>query len=202
MPKELKIESGAQSMCNGVQIKSNRYEGYYSIATINENGEIVLLIVRMLILDFDIQSIIKIIIRIFTISTFILLLCIIMLGGDENTKRFHGAEHKVIQAFNELGRVPTLEETYNYSRLDYGCGTSFGVMFVFIFLIIFISTFSPDIWIAFDKIYIGLIIMIILYFVGVFDIFQFFTTSRPTDRELMVAISAVSNWIENESKNE
>ena len=44
-------------------------------------------------------------------------------GSKRSLGRFHAAEHMAVNAFNDLGRVPTLSEIKKYSKLTEHCGS-------------------------------------------------------------------------------
>ncbi|MBP1999422.1 uncharacterized protein YqhQ [Paenibacillus shirakamiensis] len=69
--------------------------------------------------------------------------------------QYHGAEHKVISAF-EAGEELTVKNVQKYSRLHYRCGSSFIVLTVIVGVIIY-SFFSWDsLW---ERIYIRLLLL-------------------------------------------
>lgn len=45
------------------------------------------------------------------------------LGKSKSLGRYHAAEHMAVNAYNDLGRAPTLEEVRTYSRFDENCGS-------------------------------------------------------------------------------
>ncbi|USB34665.1 DUF1385 domain-containing protein [Paenibacillus sp. YPG26] len=69
--------------------------------------------------------------------------------------QYHGAEHKVISAY-EAGEELTVSNVQKYSRLHYRCGSSFMVLTVIVGVIIY-SFFSWDnIW---ERVYIRLLLL-------------------------------------------
>ncbi len=115
LKNKLKAIEG-RSMCNGVILYSLRTKHYYAITTVNDDGEIVTKWT-----DEKENNVITpyVLFRIFLVLISIMLLTNILLL-DIDTRKFHGAEHVVINAFNKLGRVPSLEEAHNYSIIgDY-----------------------------------------------------------------------------------
>ncbi len=114
--------------------------------------------------------------------------------------KFHSAEHMVLNAYKKLKRVPSLEEIYQYSRFRYSCGTNQTTQIVMSFSLMFACSFIPDLSYRFiGSLSVNVIIMILLR-CGFLNFLQFFTTAKPTDRELVVAIAGLTVWLENEKK--
>ena len=44
-------------------------------------------------------------------------------GSEHSTARYHSAEHMVVNAYNLLGRVPSIEEAKQFSRFSKHCGS-------------------------------------------------------------------------------
>lgn len=113
---------------------------------------------------------------------------------EKESARFHAAEHMAINAFNYLGRVPTLKEIRTFSRFHQNCGTNYITLFQLDSLILFIgSMFSTK-----TGIYIALFLValsIILFKLKLLSWGQIFTTLPATDRELKVAIAGVQTWL-------
>jgi uncharacterized protein YqhQ len=53
-------------------------------------------------------------------------------AGAERLFVYHGAEHKVIAAFEQTGRLPTIDEARSASPIHSRCGTSFIALFVIV----------------------------------------------------------------------
>lgn len=113
--------------------------------------------------------------------------------GGKELLRNHGAEHKVFTAYNKLGRIPTVEEANQFSRINKTCGVTIYSAFITTQLIGFIvyihtSYVIPEI----------LLFLIPLFFQTIFPftfigkVAQFFTTSRPKKRNIELAIAALS----------
>ena len=112
---------------------------------------------------------------------------------EKNIFKFHSAEHMVLNAYSKLKRVPFLEEIKRYSRYSNGCGTNI-ITLIFIWdIMMFFWTFVSDISVI-------VFVLYILWKCGKLNFLQIFTTSEPTDKELLVAIAGLSVWLENEKK--
>lgn len=118
--------------------------------------------------------------------------------GDSDAislSKFHSAEHAVINAYYDLGRVPTIEEIRNYSNFSYYCGSLEKLKkasYIFGFAI---ARLLPGLWYL-----LGLIIIEIVIFIlnknGKIYFMEFLVTSEPTEREYKVAIAALEKCIE------
>ncbi len=149
-----------------------------------------MLIIASLKIIFDVS--LNIIVRLIPFDTIIIMFLGIF-SLDENTKRFHGAEHQIINAFNKLGRIPTIDELQKFSRFSMFCGTNSMANIGLISLLLLIETFIPHNAIL-------IVVLWGLFIINVLNFFQYFTTSQPTDKEQRVAIEAIKVWFEYESK--
>lgn len=141
-----------------------------------------------------------------------ILFCYVRYKLKDIVLQYHGAEHKVINACNDLERIPTLSEIKTYSRISPTCGTNMALvmlMGLFIVGLLFISLWSslsyksqgiPNIYVVFI-IYLlfGISFGIYLSFVyknskNELNIFQYLTTLEPTDEQLLVAINGMKVW--------
>ena len=116
------------------------------------------------------------------------------------TKMFHSAEHMVINAYTKLKRIPSLEEARNSSRFHNYCGTNNTTVIVLDNFFIFLCTFLPTKKYIVIGILSIVIIIQLLKRLGLLNIMQIFTTSPPTDMELLVGIEGLKTWLENEEK--
>ncbi|HYZ92482.1 MAG TPA: DUF1385 domain-containing protein [Actinomycetota bacterium] len=65
----------------------------------------------------------------------VLLVYLFVVSRSEAAKRlfvYHGAEHKVIAAFEQHGTLPTIDQARSASPIHFRCGTSFIVLFVLV----------------------------------------------------------------------
>lgn len=111
--------------------------------------------------------------------------------------RFHGAEHKVLNAYEELGRIPTIEEVKKFSRFSNRCGTNITTYVIDNILMIMASYINNPLR------RLGIIIIINVVFItlveaGCFNFLQRLNTSEPTVEEIKVAIEGLKVWHENE----
>lgn len=120
----------------------------------------------------------------------------------EDTLKFHSAEHMVINAFDSLKRVPTLEEIRQYSRFSNFCGVNEFAKIIINISFILICTFmrSPIGMLLSMLIAIG--IVEIAGRNGFLNFLQIVTLAKPTDRELMVAIEGMKLWFKMEKEEE
>lgn len=141
------------------------------------------------------------------VSLFLLyLISISMMNDIKRVFEYHGAEHKVIAAY-EKGDELTIENAKKYSRFHPRCGTSFLILVVLL-SIVFFSIFKSDIW--FYKVLLRIIAFPILagiiyellklektkYFKFIFLPglwLQKLTTREPDDAQIEVAIQAFKN---------
>lgn len=141
------------------------------------------------------------------VSLFLLYLMTISLMKDiKRVFEYHGAEHKVISAY-ENGEELNVENVKKYSRFHPRCGTSFLILVVLL-SIVFFSIFKSDIWLY--KILLRIIAFPILagiiyeflklektrYFKFIFLPglwLQKLTTREPDETQIEVAIQAFKN---------
>lgn len=117
--------------------------------------------------------------------------------------RFHSAEHMVINAYNKLDRIPSLQELKKSSRFSNNCGSnktnSIIIMFAFI-------SFAGPFLIKMGVIKYLIIMMLIpiiiavLSSAGAINILQVFVTNKPTDIELRVALEGLEKYEDLESQ--
>lgn len=119
---------------------------------------------------------------------------------NPNLYKYHAAEHMVINAFYDLHRVPTLEEIKNYSRYSNSCGGNTISQLIFLCTALIISSCFENPYIIGAISLFGLILPVILTNLGLFNFIQFFTTQKPTDKELNIAINGLTYWLDNEEK--
>ena len=106
----------------------------------------------------------------------------------------------IINAYKKLERVPSLEEIREFSRFSNSCGTNVITQIVLSFILMFFCTFIPNIRLMNVAILSVNFVILILLQCGFLNFLQRYTTIVPTDRELLVAISGMNVWLENEKK--
>ena len=134
---------------------------------------------------------------VFTLYKFI---CDIITDKNRNIRsRFHSSEHMVINAYKSLGYVPSIDEIKSFSRFDKNCSVnsitfriltnaSFALATTFIenhIVMLFVFVTAP-------------IVIFVLLKSNHLNFLQRFTTSSPTDAELLLAIDCMRCWEENE----
>ena len=119
--------------------------------------------------------------------------------GDTRTLmfcRFHAAEHAVINAYHDLGRVPTVSEIKEYSIFAYNCGAAEQAKKGWLWFGLSILAILPGIW---SLIY-GIIFLAITIWAKYEKYFflQAVTIKKPTDREYQTAIAALEEVLKPE----
>lgn len=121
----------------------------------------------------------------------------------KKVRRFHGAEHAVINAYYDLHRVPTIEEIKRYSNWSYHCGSLSSIESAMPFFIIGICRIITS------TIYSFIFFSVIGIIIGIFLIknkkicfLEFLVTSNPTDEEYTVAIKGLQCTLNNLEKIE
>lgn len=114
-------------------------------------------------------------------------------NGKKELLRNHGAEHMVFSAYKKLERIPTVEETKRFSRINNSCKISIFSAYItsqIIGFIVYICTgyVIPEM----------LLYLIPLFFKTIFPfnfigrLSQFFTTAEPEKHNIELAIAALS----------
>ncbi len=126
--------------------------------------------------------------------------------------RYHGAEHKLINACEKLEEEElTLENVRKMSRFHIRCGTNFLFYFIFLTLLETLLIPSTSIWLKLLFEIIGLVLNISIAYEIVFLlsyipkpfqylfypslVIQLFTTKKPTDEELKVGLYGIQACI-------
>ena len=115
-----------------------------------------------------------------------------VLGNNKTRRfcRFHAAEHSVINAYYDLGRVPTMDEIRGYSSFAYNCGATDvakkGWYWFGAFIFMNLSGLAALIFCA-----IFILISILAHFLEKFVFLQFIAIKKPTDKEYEIAIKAL-----------
>ena len=118
--------------------------------------------------------------------------------------KFHSAEHKVINAYLKLGRVPTFEEIKKESSLSDNCGSLIIIRKIVYFIIL--SLITPICGInafIYALFIIGLIICVRTsrQNPGMLKFFEYFFLSKPTDVELNLALEGIKEYDKMEEEN-
>ncbi len=156
------------------------------------------------------------------IRVLIFLLYVILIGAWKEMARifmYHGAEHKVIHAYEE-GRELTIGNVKQYSTLHPRCGTSFLMIVMVVSILIF--SFIPQYWLFLYK-FLSRIILIPFIAGSSFELLklssklkdnpvmslmiqpglllQRLTTREPDDAQIEVAIRALTEVLKLEEEN-
>ncbi len=120
----------------------------------------------------------------------------IVLKNDKATGKYHAAEHKAIAAYEKYQRVPNLEEVRTFSRFSPKCGSRFILNGLAKRI-----CFTIDIYVIFQNIIMGIFLLLIIEMImyiakktGCYKYLQIFVTSKPTDKELEVAIAGLQQF--------
>ncbi|MEW6109736.1 MAG: DUF1385 domain-containing protein [Nitrospirota bacterium] len=156
------------------------------------------------------------------IRVIVFLLYVVLIGTWKEMARifkYHGAEHKVIHAYEE-GRELTVENVKNYSPLHPRCGTSFLMIVMVVSILVF--SFIPQHWPFIHK-FLSRIVLIPFIAGFSFEFLKFsskwknnalmnlliqpglllqrLTTREPDEDQLEVAIRALSEALRLEEEN-
>lgn len=131
-----------------------------------------------------------------------ILICHLTKKTNATSLRFHSAEHMVINAYQRLNKIPSLAEIREFSRFNNRCGTNAITLLILLFILAFVHSFIPVSLYFLISFLASYVIILILLECGFLNFLQYFTTSTPTDTELLVAISGMHVWLENELKEE
>ena len=129
---------------------------------------------------------------VYVLLTFISVIAVRKEGGKELLKN-HGAEHKVITAYQKLKRVPTIKEAKRFSRINKACGATIYSAFITAQIIGFIIYVKTGFVISEIVLFIvPLLFQTVFPFNFIGKLVQFFTTSKPEDKNIELAIAAIS----------
>lgn len=130
----------------------------------------------------------------------ILSIIVVCTHSEKELLKNHGAEHKVLSAYNKLKRIPTVEEAQKFSRIHRSCGVTIYSAFITSQLIGFIVYINMGF-----KISEIVLFLVPLFFSSFFPfnligkLAQFFTTSNPKRHNIELAIAAISALESHES---
>lgn len=121
----------------------------------------------------------------------------------KNFFKYHAAEHMVCNAYKALQRVPTINEIREYSRYSSSCGTNATTEII---IILPLMSLAEKIYYFYNWPPIVLVIMtgiitisvLVLERYGYLNFLQYFTTEKPDEIELLVAIEGLKMWEEKE----
>ncbi len=118
----------------------------------------------------------------------------IKFGDARSVGRFHSAEHKVVNAYNTLKRIPTMEELTSFSRFSNECGSRKLIKHSLIYTLISIEIMVLGRMDGYAYL-IGLVITsILIALISRFNwdcYFQVLVTNKPTAVELQVAYNGI-----------
>lgn len=123
-------------------------------------------------------------------------------GINYSTGKFHAAEHMVLNAYEKLQRVPTLEELKSFSRFSKSCGSrSITDQLILEIIVSLCLAFGATLPIP---IYLLLLVIVCTFVIisiktGLFRFAQILLTNKPSDKELQLAIEGIKNFEEMEN---
>lgn len=122
--------------------------------------------------------------------------------GEEGLRN-HGAEHKVFTAYRKLKRIPTIEEARKYSRISRYCGITILSTAIIAQLIGFALYACVGYRISELLLYFGTFFFHSTFpFNGIGILDQIFTTRKPKDENIELAIAALSELKRREERKE
>lgn len=220
--KKKKRVNYAKTNLNSIYFYSNRHKGYAAKAMIDKYGEIKTSFEKMEENnDTKANIIFGIVVILLTLSTYtvwitrviLILEAILSLSGfigiiligkrnrhGENFRRLHGAEHTVVNAYEKLGRIPTVEEASKFSRFNNNCGTNYYSSHFITVIVLVIMSFNLTSWYRVIAFFTIIFISNALVKLGVFNFTQFITTQNPKKEELEVAIEGIKLWEKKEEQ--
>ena len=128
------------------------------------------------------------------------ILFIVALVKEKDMHKFHAAEHMVLNGYEKLKRVPSMDEIKKYSRFHNSCGTNIITGVVLTLVMMFGCTYIPNPMYMVMGMLISIIMVQVLSDKGLLNFGQYMTTKKPTEKELLVAIQGLTVWVENEKK--
>ena len=100
---------------------------------------------------------------------------------ENRWKKFHSAEHMILNAYRKLGKIPSIDELRKFSRFSNSCSSNVQIQIPLTCFMLFIESFIPNyicMRIAMD---LSIIVVLILIITGHLNYMQYFTTEIPTD---------------------
>ena len=118
--------------------------------------------------------------------------------NEKEWRRFHSAEHMVLNAYKKLKRVPSLSEISQFSRFNNVCGTNIYTQIIINFSLMFACTFISNPFYELTGMLLVNALVPNLVQNGFLNFLQKFTTMSPTDKHLIVAIEGLTVLLKNE----
>jgi hypothetical protein len=116
---------------------------------------------------------------------------------DKNIKKMkglHSAEHMVINAYNDLKKVPTREEVRRYSKFSPYCSavTEYKSVFQFpLYLLLYGFQTSET---GLVKILLMFAISFVAWIPNIYQLFGWYVLRKPTDKEIDVAVDGIKAY--------
>lgn len=131
-------------------------------------------------------------------------LAIFILGLFQNEdvkslKRYHAAEHAVLNAYNKTNEVPTLSDIRTYSSFSSSCGSLEDNVFAILFIGLGIGNFFYSNLSFLIFITLFYLLVLVLAKLNLLSWTEAMVLSKPTDNEYIVAIKALEAELLNES---
>ena len=125
--------------------------------------------------------------------------------GGIRERRFHGAEHKAINALDNYGKDFTVEDVKNESKYSDRCGSRMPVLKTIVFLLDLLFAFKigihiPPIILILLTIAIEAIAKNVIWYLKIDMLLQWLFVSEPTKSEIMVAYFGLKQLIKEEDK--
>lgn len=115
-----------------------------------------------------------------------------------NISKYTAAVNQVVNAYEKLNRIPSLEEAKSYSMYDTDSLVNTNMQIIIIYIILYftvqLSTLATFEVCTFSLIFVTWLARKL----GLLNFMQKFTTDTPTDKELEVALACLKVWYENE----
>lgn len=152
-----------------------------------------LLIIKPLIIKLDLLTFFYIFPVIFCfISLIISIVCLEISDNSKTSKKNHGAEHMVFNAYKKLKRIPLVSEVKNFSRFSGSCGAIIYASLIMSHLIAYLIYAKFTIAIPQTvMLIIGLDLFRIFPFNFIGLLAQIFTTKKPDDNNIELGIASL-----------
>lgn len=125
------------------------------------------------------------------------------LQNKNNWRKNHGAEHMVWTAYKKLKRIPSIDEVKKFSRFNRHCGITIYSGFITSQLIgFFVYFFTGFVINEFILFFAAIFFRTLIPFNLIGLLMQFFTTKKPDDINIKLAISALVELIKKDDPTE